>query len=210
MFLPPEVADLVNQCQNSLAHDARGSLLLKLRHRLLLAFGPYQSAQALAVPSVGYYRRFALACATAEKVLPLWEGRFPDDHRPRQLLALAKSYARGEATREELEKQYTELEARITAMTDEEGGSEQYAGLTAVKVSYVALIDECFSEFDSDDEDEDLDVWSWSPAYTASVAYAGVASSPPELDINRRREFWQWWLGEAVPEAYQHKTAIAD
>jgi hypothetical protein len=142
-----------------------------------------------------------LACLTADKVLPLWERRFPEDRRPRQLLDLSKAYLRGEVSADDLGKQSSELETSITDMTDAEGGSDQYAGLTAVKVSYVAESDEFFSELESDDDDEDLDVWSWSPGYTASIAYSGGAPFQPESNVSRRREFWRWWLDEAVPNA---------
>lgn len=92
----------------------------------------------------GHYRRFGLAWLTAEKTLPLWERRFREDHRPQQLLDLAKSYVGGEANADDLKGRSSELEVSITDMTDEVGGSHQYAGLAAVKVAYVAMSDEFF------------------------------------------------------------------
>jgi hypothetical protein len=208
MSLPQELVALVKECQISLAEDARGVLSLRLRHRLLLALGPYKRAEGSFELSIGrgYYRRFALAWLTAERTLPFWERRFREDNRPLRLLDLAKSYVRGGANADDLKKRSSELEVSITDMTDEEGGSDQYAGLAAVKVAYVALSDEFFSELDSDDEDTDLDVWSWSPAYTASIAYAGGAPFQ-ESDVSRRREFWRWWLEEGVTKAYEHDKA---
>ena len=44
-----------------------------------------------------------LACDCAEHVLPLWEARFPNDKRPREAIAVARRFARGEATLEELQ-----------------------------------------------------------------------------------------------------------
>ena len=42
------------------------------------------------------------ACDCAEQALPLYERDYPDDKRPRQAIAVARRFANGEATREEL------------------------------------------------------------------------------------------------------------
>jgi len=42
------------------------------------------------------------ACDCAERVLPLLEKKFPDDKRPRQAIEVARRYAEGDATDEEL------------------------------------------------------------------------------------------------------------
>jgi hypothetical protein len=44
-------------------------------------------------------RLFAADCA--ERVLPLWEAKYPDDKRPRQTIEVARRYAEGRATEEE-------------------------------------------------------------------------------------------------------------
>lgn len=44
-------------------------------------------------------RLFAADCA--ERVLPIWERRLPDDGRPRRAIEVARAFARGEATPEE-------------------------------------------------------------------------------------------------------------
>ena len=42
------------------------------------------------------------ACDCAERVLPIFEVKWPDDKRPRQAIEVARRYARDEATEEEL------------------------------------------------------------------------------------------------------------
>ena len=42
------------------------------------------------------------ACARAESVLHIWEAKFPDDKRPREIIAVARRFALGQATQEEL------------------------------------------------------------------------------------------------------------
>lgn len=43
-----------------------------------------------------------LACDYAEHVLHILEAKYPDDYRPRKAIEVARRYARGEATEEEL------------------------------------------------------------------------------------------------------------
>jgi Immunity protein Imm5 len=92
----------------------------------------------------------------------------------------------------------TELEN----MLEEEVGNVEYAGWAAVAAVVVAGCDEDLSDPDSDLDDLDVEVTSWSNAYAASVAYANGAPSQPGSDVSHRREFWTWWLDEAVPAAY--------
>jgi len=42
------------------------------------------------------------ACDCAERALPLFESERPDDNRPREAIEVARRYANGEATNEEL------------------------------------------------------------------------------------------------------------
>jgi len=45
-----------------------------------------------------------LACDYAEHVLHIFEGKYPDDKRPRTAIETARLYANGQATKEDLEK----------------------------------------------------------------------------------------------------------
>jgi hypothetical protein len=42
------------------------------------------------------------ACDCAERVLPIYEKKYPDDKRPREAIAVSRRYADGKATKEEL------------------------------------------------------------------------------------------------------------
>ena len=44
-----------------------------------------------------------LACDYAERVLPIFEKRYPDDKRPRQAIETSRRFAIGEATQDELD-----------------------------------------------------------------------------------------------------------
>ena len=57
-----------------------------------------------------------LACDYAERVLSIWEKRFPDDKRPRQAIETSRRFAEGKATRDELVKaEAAAVEAAVEA-----------------------------------------------------------------------------------------------
>ena len=50
--------------------------------------------------------------------------------------------------------------------------------------------------------DEDLDPYTWDTAFYASLAYSENESYDEETKIQKRREFWLWYLNEGVMKAY--------
>ena len=70
-------------------------------------------------------RLFAADCA--EHVLPLFEQRYPDDKRPREAIEVARRFARGEATREELAA--ARAAARAAETTWQRALLREYLGL---------------------------------------------------------------------------------
>jgi Immunity protein Imm5 len=203
MDLPSDLVESIDVCRSILQQNSFGHLVLRPRKRLLLALGPYSVGErARAVPSVGHRRRVALACATADKVVPLWERRLLGDSRPKLMIGLARAYARGEISEEAAREENSRFMTELEDMLEEEVGNVEYAGWAAVAAVVVAGCDEDLSEPDSDLDDLDVEVTSWSTAYAASVAYANGAPGQPGSDVSHRREFWNWWLDEAVPAAY--------
>jgi len=57
-------------------------------------------------------------------------------------------------------------------------------------------------EGDRSDLDTDRDAWSWDESYLASMACAGGSAWAVSSSLEKRREFWQWYLEQAVPIAY--------
>jgi hypothetical protein len=76
-------------------------------------------------------------------------------------------------------------------------------GFAAIKTVYVATSDEKWLEIDdeweeieeNDFSDYDFDPYRWTVSYHASLAYG-------EEKTERTKEFWEWYLNEAVPQAF--------
>lgn len=65
--------------------------------------GFYDTWWALRYATDGAEREIRLLdCEYAEHVLPIFEARYPDDKRPRNVIAVSRRFANGEATSEEL------------------------------------------------------------------------------------------------------------
>ncbi len=76
------------------------------------------------------------------------------------------------------------------------------AGHAAAAAVAVALADKKAVDCASGEDDETNSYYDWDVSYFASIAYAGGGLSNSNADIEKRREFWKWYLQEAVPDAY--------
>jgi hypothetical protein len=108
-----------------------------------------------------------------------------------------------------------EAEEDSNGVSEEEAASEiaKFKGVSASALLVCdAAVETLFVasglfQFDSPDfteemTDADVDPWSSDTAKWASTAYAGAVWDPSS-DPVMRKEFWEWWLTEAVPRAWQ-------
>ena len=72
------------------------------------------------------------------------------------------------------------------------------AAEAARKVVFTALSGDHGDRAEEDDQEE-IEPDSWDPTFVAALAAAGY----PDEDAGRRREYWSWYLDEAVPEAWR-------
>jgi hypothetical protein len=73
----------------------------------------------VAIRALNKKDRRLFACDCAEHVLPIYEKYYPDDSRPREAIETMRRYARGEATKEELEIANNAAYAAANAVADD-------------------------------------------------------------------------------------------
>lgn len=73
----------------------------------------------------------------AERVLPIFEARFPDDDRPRQAIAASLAFARGELTKSDLHRFYRDAYAAAYVAYDAYNAAA-YAAADAYAAAYAA------------------------------------------------------------------------
>lgn len=208
----------LHQAEEALSHDPNGELALPRRNALWLAMGAPQKGVDGNPTGPGWRRRVRLGLLTVQHLLPLWQTEYSQDQGPQRMLLLAEQVVSGRInSKTERAAASSESDDYWAAVSDlgvtEEGSTPLdvlpfCVGAAAARVVRTALTDYQIALFldpdgDKTETDTDRDAWSWDESYLASMACAGGSAWAVSSSPQRRREFWRWWLTEAVPQAYQ-------
>lgn len=197
--LPEELTERITAALDALEIEPDGRLPLQWRRKVRDRFGP--EAEGLD-RSPGRRRRVQLDRLCAEHVMPYWRSALPDDPRPSRMLELADELLAGRADPSAAEREKDRFEVDILDM--ESAGMDSRAasaGQAAVGVVLSTLAADYSSDLPADANDDDLDSDQWESCYFASLAEGSYPGAPDE-EPEARREFWRWFLRQAVPLAY--------
>jgi hypothetical protein len=144
-----------------------------------------------------------LAILCTRHVLHIWTQVWPENDIPQQLLATTEQYLLKMIDFDTAWDQWNQLSAPLENFSGDDAFIN--VGFAAAQSLHTALYDELHCPDNTLDEslkDDDLDADSWDASYYAAAAYAGgfvwqEASSP-----RRRKEFWEWYLQEAIPAVW--------
>lgn len=205
MPLPTQLQQTIGWAYTAMLEHPRHELLPFYRRGIYNSIGPRSHTQTRRV-------RTMLDLLTARRVLPLWQKERPNDPWAERLLATSEGVLLGKVTVEEARAEGDEAWNQWEAMdTDpEQPNYEDFSIHTFGAIS--AAIEALFAasrrcRFDgglitNQDTDANIDPWSSDTAKWASTAYAGAVWES-DSDPIKRKEFWEWWLLEAIPEAWQ-------
>ena len=151
--------------------------------------------------------RVAWSCDCAERVLPIWERRYPNDRRPHEAIRVARAWIRGEATilevRAAAAAAYAAAAAAYAAADDAYAAADAsaYAAYAAATTAY-ATTAAAYAAYGDADADAAYATDSVSAAYAAyaaadasATAYATTAAA--YADAARSRS-WGWALTRLV------------
>ena len=170
---------------------ADGELPLPERQAIRERFGPYEPVDGPHAPP-GLRRRVRLAELAARKVLPLWYADRPDDDEPERLLALAYDVLERRVDRDEARREAHRFLNRMQELDDLSD-----AGASAAEAARNVVRTACDGDH-SDHAGDESEPSGWDPTFMAALAAAGY----PDESVEQRRAFWEWYLDEAVPEAW--------
>ena len=202
MAIPEALEQLIERAHAAVeAHESR-ELALPLRKDIWRALGPveYDQATGRAQITSGLRRRTHLARLAAERVLPIWEARWPT-RDPHRMLAVSDAYLAGTTTWKDAWRAQNAFGGGLQNVGDvsEADMYTLYPGHAAIDVVLTALKDvDCDA---SDDLDAELDEWDGS--FYAAAAFAGEMPWDARASSGRRSDFWEWYLREAVPAAWE-------
>lgn len=202
MLIPQSLERLINESLSIVDNHPQHDLPLGYRHAIYAKLGPRLGT---CQDRTAHQRRTVLAFLTVRHVLPLWEQARPYDKTPHEILSQVEQILEGTGDRKSVQK---EAGAYWTYMDNLAFESEEQSyldiGYAAVGALYTACGDEEFdaTAIDYSLTDEDVDAYEHDAVFAAAADYAGGATWQPESDAGKRREFWHWWLKEALPAAW--------
>lgn len=180
-------------------------LILGYRYAIKATFGPrYYPLIASDESQAGHRKRTLLTIKTTQHVLPLWKSAFPNNDTPDLLLEKARQVLSGKYSREvafqEVGEAWSYMDSFLFGLTETDQ-AVAIVGYASVKAVAIAVEDEPIDAayVNLDLTDEEIDAYDHDGAFEACLAYAGGPPWRPESSSDKRREFWEWWLLEAVP-----------
>jgi hypothetical protein len=209
LTIPQHVQDLINSGLEKVDADLRHHLNLGHREAIYWAFGPQRFALGNKDDS-GYIRRMSLASQTILHILPIWETTWPENPLIQQILSKIQQTTNlhpDKHDRNVLDKEIHNLWLHVTELTDSTREIAGVVGMAAVGVYSLAVWDGFTGEdeFDLQRQDSD-DFMTCDLHFYAAAAYANGPPYPialaSESDAEKRQTFWNWWLTQAVPEAW--------
>ena len=145
--------------------------------------------------------RVAWACDCGERVLPIWERRYPNDRRPHEAIRVARAWIRGEATI--LEVRATTAAAYASAddayaVADASSATDAYADAYATASAATAAAATAYATTAADDADADA-AYATDSVSAAYAAYASAVATTTDVDADAARyRSWKWSLAQLV------------
>ncbi len=215
--LPSQLQFLVVQELEKLHQRSNHRVDAQTRRSIYQAFGP--PTERLSIRA-----RSWLAILTAQKVLPIFQQALPAEDMPQRLIEMAIAVVEKKVDVEEAYQLATEGHE----MVGRQWGYDEadvpwnawFAGNAAVRALLETVTHEPFQRLDkfwklgqlptSDrqivraDEwlDEELAQVGGDVASAAAMAWA-CGTADPKCDPDKLREFWEWWLAQAIPKAWE-------
>ena len=200
-----KLSRMIEDALAAMRQHPQHDLTLGYRYAIKATFSPrYYPANASVKSRVGHQKRTLLAIKTVQHVLPLWERFFPENETPSLLLAQAHKVLKKEYSIEQAIKDvgeaWTYMDSFRVHLT-RPAQAVAFVGCAAVVALTIAVEDEPIDapHVKLDLTDADVDAYEGDGAFEACLAYTGGPPWHPESSAEKRREFWEWWLLQAVP-----------
>lgn len=186
--------------KNELSSSDKAILSLGARRRIWMAMQDPDDNE------ITYRHRVELEIQCVEHVQHLWDRAFSGDAGINEMIALARDLIERRADPEQAER-------RASSFLDDTLDRVSVFDSVVEPATFVAdaashtVISACYRNPGFDIEDPELDDDELLPdaleaSYSCAIAMANAANWQPieETDVAARREFWTWYLDEAIPQ----------
>lgn len=203
-MIPLSLQQLINESLDGVYVHHLHALLPIHRQAIYDCLGPARDSQARRI-------RGWLDIVTARRVLPIWLADRPHDGRVMRLLTLAERVLRNQGDERGVRD---EAEVVWWWLTDDDHGGRYEKLSSPAYYSLGAAILAVFSSLDDNpligmhlegsETDANIDEASSDAAKWAANAAAGPVWRQDSNNAERLK-FWEWWLTEAVPAAWEQE-----
>lgn len=199
-FLPPTLKEAIEDAHKALLHDSEYTITPFYRFNIYNIISPIESnKQGLIISH--------LAILTAEYVSFIWKKKFSNDI-PLKAINVAKMLLENTISLNEAGKVADQIWTEMDKLSTTPIFDKDYRPLLAGQAAVQALI-EVIGKNHFEDEpisrnytDDDLDPWTSDTAKWAAAAISGKLGDSSS-NLIKRREFWEWWLFEAINKAWE-------
>lgn len=205
MTIPYELERIIEESLEAVNNHPKHDLNLGYRYLVWTTFGPHKKIDT-DLKLLGFIRRVNLAVLSTRHVMHIWESVWSEDKSPHTLLDKTQMVLSGSLLENDawkIRNQYWDNYVEIN-IQEKEHQSTLCVGFSAVQALTAALQDEIFDPAHVDKQltDTDIDADQMDSSFFSSVAYSGGAIWEPGSSTEKRKEFWNWWLREAVIAAW--------
>jgi len=197
MTLPHELQQAIDQARQAMLNNHEHALSPARRRSIY-------SALSSDTRHGGSSVRSWLAILTARRVTAIWERARPNDQMPAILLEMAEKVWRQTEDPQRAEDNARQAWEKFESLGRELIGPPFLAGHAAVQALLEVVGRDPFEKVTITElsSDRDLDPWCSDTALWAAAASSGKVGDP-QSDLVKRRDFWEWWLTEAIPLSWQ-------
>ncbi len=191
------IKNILNECNNNL--NQRGDLPSYQRQKIYSLFNSNLNK------NLGHIKRAKLELLCAWKTLHIWESCPFTDNLARELLEISEQCLQEKMTTVELSQKSDGFYFLVDDLISE--GEEYldaaYAGFACAAAVNAVLYDIDLNLVGIPDQDKEPE--DWLACANACDAYSSVRSwKIEESNVPKRREFWEWFLNQAVPSAWNY------
>jgi hypothetical protein len=223
MSLPTELQHSIDQALDAILNHPQHLLPSRHRRAIYNAFGAVETGNA-------EQARVRLAVMTARHVLPVWQHVWPSDSLPQFALRTADDVLQGRVDAQTVEVEVSDASEVLEDLRNTREGQVHLDALFAGQAAISALakafklcsvvsahLAARINDYNSYIAAEEIDILSWKilwveenndTALWAAAAFAGGISDI-RPDPAKQRAFWEWWLTEAIPIAWNTELDIA-
>lgn len=183
---------LIEEGLNIVNQSKVGHLPLCFRNRLLQS-----------INDIEIINRISILCAL--KVYPLWKAFVYNDYKIINLLFLCEQFCYKKVSKSDLLENADKSSNYVQSQNDERSFDSIFAGYSAVQAAYEVVSKRLFED---KVDDFDIDSSDWDSAFLASLAYNGGAGDVKDINVERNRSFWTWYLTDCIEYAFDKKKLL--